>query len=420
MTGRLKRLPGVIAGVTGLSLVAGLVAGCGPTMRDLPLPGSGVSGDTVTIKVQFDEALNLAQGAAVKVNGVDSGKVQSVTAKNFKAIAVLKVRKSAQMRADATARLRYTTPLGELFVDVSNPTDGSVLRDGQELATKNTSTAPTVEDALASASLLVNGGGLNQLQTVTEQLNAAVGGREGTVRQLLDRANTFLGQANATTGDIDQALTAMAGLSKVLRANQSTINSAMKDIRPAAKVLRENTPGFTALLAKLVDFASTANNVVGKTRAQILRMVTEVTPVLEEFLSVRNDLGPSFKDLVNVSKLLNAAVPGDYANMRLTLELDKITLPNLLGPGGGGSTGTPGGLLGTLLSGLGLGNGGSIGLGALGDLLKNLAGVKKTTASTSTTKHGATVTAPSKPSASPTVHPDWLTSVLTNLLGGSR
>ncbi|MFL6061460.1 MAG: MCE family protein [Marmoricola sp.] len=344
----MKRL---VTGLAGLTAVA-LVTGCGPTMRDIPLPGTGVSGKTITVKVQFDEALNLAQGAAVKVNGVNSGKVQSVSTKDFKAIAVLKVKTSADIRSDATARLRYTTPLGELFVDVSNPAQGPLLRNGQSLDPKNASTAPTVEDALASASLLVNGGGLNQLQIVTDQLNKAVGGREGTIRELLDRSNTFLGQANATTGDIDRTLNALATVSRTLNDNKATINAALKEIRPAAKVLRENTPGLTTLLAKLVQFSGAANDVVGQTRAQTLQLVREVNPVLQEFLDVSGDLGPSLTDLVHVSDLLNKVVPGDYANMRLTLELDKLSAPNLLGPGGGGSTGTPGGLLGALLNGL--------------------------------------------------------------------
>ncbi|RNL64822.1 MCE family protein [Nocardioides marmoriginsengisoli] len=348
MSARTSKVGTAVVAAAGLVLVTG----CGPTMRDLPLPGSGVSGDTITIKVQFDEALNLAQGAAVKVNGVDSGKVQKVTTKDFKAIATLKVRTSAQLRSDASARLRYTTPLGELFVDVSNPARGALAADGQTLDPKKASTAPTVEDALASASLLVNGGGLNQLQTVTDQLNKAIGGREGTVRELLDRSNTFLAEANATTGDIDRALNALAGVSRILKENESTINAAMKDIRPAARVLRENTPGFTKLLAKLVEFSDAANTVVGQTRAQTLQMVKQVTPVLDEFLSVSADLGPSFKDLVHVGKLLNQAIPGDYANMFLILRLDGSEMPDFLGPGGGGSTGSPGGLLGGILDGL--------------------------------------------------------------------
>jgi phospholipid/cholesterol/gamma-HCH transport system substrate-binding protein len=349
------------------ALVAALATGCGPGMTDLPLPGSGVSGDTVEIKVQFDEALNLARGAQVRVNGVSSGKVRSVTTRDFKAIAVLDVRTSARMRTAATARLRYTTPLGELFVEVTNPDQGPLLRDGATLAADQSSTAPTVEDALASASLLVNGGGLNQLQTVTEELNSALGGREDTVRQLMQRADTFLAQANATTTDIGRALDALATVSKVLKANQSTIEAAMSDIRPAARVLRKNTPGLTRLLAKLTEFSDAANRVVGKTRADVLQMLREVSPVLDEFQANRDDLGPSLRALVKLNDDLNAAIPGDYANMKLEMQMDKVTLPSLLGAAG--SNADPGTTSG--------GSGGSGGTGAtnpLADLLSGLLG----------------------------------------------
>jgi phospholipid/cholesterol/gamma-HCH transport system substrate-binding protein len=257
---------------------------------------------------------------------------------------VLDVPTSARMRAAATARLRYTTPLGELFVEVTNPDHGALLRDGAVLSTARTTTAPTVEDALASASLLVNGGGLNQLQTVTEELNAAVGGREDTVRRLMQRADTFLGEANATTADIDRALNALATVSQVLRANRATIDAAMTDIRPAARVLRRNTPGLTRLLAKLTEFSDAANGVVGATRAQVLQMLRQVSPVLDEFAANRDTLGPSLKALVTLSEKLNEAIPGDYANMKLEMQLDKVTLPNLLGsPGSAADPGTSGG-----------------------------------------------------------------------------
>jgi phospholipid/cholesterol/gamma-HCH transport system substrate-binding protein len=338
----MRRVLVMLAGATALALVAG----CGPGLADLPLPGSGVRGDTVEVKVVFDEALNLARGAPVRVNGVTSGKVRSVTTQDFKAVAVLDVRTSARMRATATARLRYTTPLGELFVEVTNPDHGALLRDGAVLPVDHSSTAPTVEDALASASLLVNGGGLTQLQTVTEELNAAIGGREGTVRALMRRADTFLGEANATTADIDRALTALATVSRVLRANRSTIRAAMTDIRPAARVLRRNTPGLTRLLAKLTEFSDTANTVVGATREQVLQMLRQVSPVLDEFLANRDTLRPSLEALVSLNRDINAAIPGDYANMKLEMQMDKVTPPALLGaPGSSADPGSsrPGG-----------------------------------------------------------------------------
>jgi phospholipid/cholesterol/gamma-HCH transport system substrate-binding protein len=328
------RLLAALAALTSI----GLVTGCGPTMADLPLPGNGVSGDTIEVKVRFDEALNLAQGAAVKVNGVNEGKVRSVTTHDFKAIATLDVRRSAHLRQAASARLRYTTPLGELFVDVTNPKDGALVEDGGSLDPRRATTAPTVEDALSSASLLVNGGGLNQLQTVTDQLNDALGGREDTVRELLVRANTFLDGADAATGDIDRALRALAAVSKTANANRATIRAALRDIQPAARVLRENTPDFTALLAKLAEFSGTANDVVGRTRAQILQMEREVSPVLQEFLDNKDLLGPSLRALVNVSNTLNDVVPGDYLSLKLGIDFAGVKPPSLLGSSGG-STG---------------------------------------------------------------------------------
>jgi phospholipid/cholesterol/gamma-HCH transport system substrate-binding protein len=352
-----KRLLAALAAV----LAVPPVAGCGPTVGDLPLPGTGVSGDTLTVRVSFDEALNLARGAQVRVNGVSSGKVRSVSVKDFKAIVLLDVRTSARMRRTATARLRYTTPLGELFVEVTNPDHGPLLRDGATLPAANASTAPTVEDALAAASLLVNGGGLTQLQTVTEELDKALGGREDTVRELLGRADTFLTGANATTVDIDRALQALATVSRVLAENRSTIDAAMTDIRPAARVLRQNTPGLTRLLAKVTEFSATANDVVGATRAQILQMVRQVSPVLDEFIANRDDLGPSLRALVSLNDDINAAIPGDYANMKLEMQMDKMTPPNPLGPPG--SNADPGTTTGS-----------GTGIGGLGGLLGILGG----------------------------------------------
>ena len=113
--------------------------------------------------------------------------MQVVAVEDFHAGPRWKVKTDAELREGATARLRYTTPLGELFVDITNPAKGAKLDDGTTSRARRHQTAPTVEDALAQASLLVNGGGLEQLQTVTEELNTAVGGREDTVRRCSPR-----------------------------------------------------------------------------------------------------------------------------------------------------------------------------------------------------------------------------------------
>jgi phospholipid/cholesterol/gamma-HCH transport system substrate-binding protein len=324
------RLAKVVVPLLGLLLVAG----CGPGLKDVPLPGTGVSGDTITVRADFAEALNLAEGATVRVNGVDSGKVQDVEVEDFHARAEMLVKIDAELREGATARLRYTTPLGELFVDITNPAKGAELKNGDTLALADTSTAPTVEDALAQASLLVNGGGLEQLQTVTEELNTAIGGREGTVRTLLGEAETFLTEANATTADIDRALQALSSVSKTLRGRQQVINRAVREIRPAARVLRENTPGLTELLAEIEDFSAAANTTVEQTREQLLTIIHQAEPVLDEFVRNQGRYVLSLERLVAAGDVVEEIVPGDYVALLLAAHLDGFAfgqLEDLLG-----------------------------------------------------------------------------------------
>ena len=323
----MRRSPGAAAAAAARLLV--LACGCSTTLDDVPLPGTGVEGETVTIEADFDEALNLATGATVKVNGVDSGRVEKVEARDFQARATMVVQSSAQLREGATARLRYTTPLGELFVDVTNPPTGAVLASGAVLTTKDTTTAPTVEDALSQASLLVNGGGLGQLETVTKELNAALGGREDTFRDLLLQTQLFLTQANGTTADVDRALQGLADVSAELQRRQDVIDAALHDLRPAAKVLREDTPDLTALLREVEKFARSADHLVGRTRNQLLATIREVEPVLAEIASNKETYAESLDALVQLSHSLDSVVPGDYLSTALDLHIDGVTLPDL-------------------------------------------------------------------------------------------
>lgn len=326
VAGRLgRRVTAALSGVVSVLLVAG----CSTTLGDVPLPGVGVSGDTITVDAEFTEALNLAVGATVKVNGVDSGKVQRVVAEDFHAKAEMRVRTDAGLRKGATARLRYTTPLGELFVDVTNPSKGSMLEDGATITLADSSTAPTVEDALSQASLLVNGGGLGDLQVVTEELNTILGGREDTARSLLERSRMFLTEANATTSDIDRALRSLSSVSVTLREREDIINRAVREIRPAARILRRNTPGLTRLLDQVETFSATANDAVGRTRSQILRIVRRAEPVLAEFAANKATYPASLESLVSIGGDLDNLVPGDFASISLALHLDKLSVPVL-------------------------------------------------------------------------------------------
>lgn len=308
----------------GLVLATATLTGCSTTLGDLPLPGTGVDGETIVVTADFDEALNLATGASVKIDGVDSGRVQEVSTEDFRAQVEMEVSADAELREGATARLRYTTPLGELFVDVTSPDEGPLLADGAELDATLTSTAPTVEDSLAQASLLVNGGGLDQLQTVTEELRAAIGGREDTVRSVLEQSTVVLGQLESATGDIDRVLRSLDSVAGTLAARRGTIEGVLRDVRPAARVLTRSTPQLRRLLRALEEVADVADRTVRETRADLLAVLRLAGPVLAELNANADDYGPSLEALTDLREVLEGIVPGDYLNISFDLQAGEL------------------------------------------------------------------------------------------------
>ncbi|MFT4189615.1 MAG: MlaD family protein [Aeromicrobium sp.] len=320
------------------ALTAGLltVSACGPSAQDLPLPGSSQPGETYEVTATFDDALNLADGAPVKVNGLPIGRVSEITVKDFQAVVTMDIAKEQKISKGADFRLRATTVLGELFVDiVEDPAATGELKDGAAVADDFTDSAPTVEDTLSAASMFVNGGGLGQIQTIVDEANLVVGGREDVIRDLLHRLTSTTMSVNAMSGDIDAALTAINEASLVIDSRQDTINRALTEIRPAAAVLQENTDELVTLLTSVSDFSGVLIPTIDATRDDIQAIVAEAGPIFAEVAATAPRLDAGVQQVLGfVEKLDNAGVPGYYLNTYLHLDVSSLTEEGALGDGG--------------------------------------------------------------------------------------
>lgn len=296
------------------------VSACSTSAADLPLPGSKLSGPSYELTAQMDDALNLAVGAPVKLNGVTVGRVNAVTAHDFIARISMDVRTSAQLHDGANIRLRSTTPLGELFVDVTDKPDGALLADGDAIGADDATAAPTVEDTLASASMLINGGGLGQLQTIVREANEALDGREGTARELLDTLNRTMESFNGSSAEIDATLDALADLSEVLHRRDATIDKALVDVEPAARVLSDSTDDLAKLLQSVDKLSTTTTRVVRETRADFLATLQELGPVLDQLVSLKGEFGKGLDALVAFAEAIDQGVPGNYLNVILRFQ----------------------------------------------------------------------------------------------------
>lgn len=320
--------------LTGVAMFA---SGCGFTAGDLARMNNN-RGDGYMVKIAVDDALNLPDGSPVRVGGVAVGKVRSVEAKDYEAIVTLQINPDIVLTDQARARLRYTTALGEMYVQVEPAEQGTKLTGGEMLPREQAETAPSVEDALASASLLINGGGLGSIQTIVEELNTALEGRVPTTHALISKLDTFLGTVTESQREIDRILSALAASSATLNQREDTINKALTDLRPAAKTLADNTDELVALLKQADQLGRTAKRIVDQNRDDVALIVKELGPVLAEVNANRDGVLNALDGIANSAPLVNQLVPGNHANLHAVIH---IGLPAIVGGTGttGGSTG---------------------------------------------------------------------------------
>ncbi|WP_019926368.1 MlaD family protein [Nocardia sp. BMG111209] len=243
-----------------LVLLSGAATGCAVSVDRLPLPAPGPSGGTYTVTATFANALNLPTKAKVKLNGADVGEVETMTAKDYTAVVTMRIGSGVLLPAGTTAELRSATPLGDVFVAVSPPAHpdpaAGLLHDGANIPLAATTDAASIEEVLARAALLVNGGTIENVTRVLNALGEDVGGRGDKLAALITHTRELLDGLAARADRIREVVATAEQLGATVARQQSSIDAAVAAAGPASAALAANTRGLTDLVGKLAVIAT--------------------------------------------------------------------------------------------------------------------------------------------------------------------
>lgn len=321
------------AGVAAL-LGAGLLAGCGSlTLESLPAPGR-VSGPTYHITVTFDDVQTLVLGAEVKLGGAVVGEVTGISTRDYRAYVGMDVLRRFPLSKAASFEIRFTTPLGEDYVSVASPAGAGVLADGAEVPVGQTRPVPGVEDTFAALSTLLNGGGLNNLQTIVTELDTALHGRTGAVRDTLVNLDKVVSNLNRNRGDVDHLLDGLKQMASELNQGSTLIEQALAQLPDTLQVLSQDTGQVKALLAKVGALGIRVKALLALSQQSMLAEFAALQPTLDALRARESELGPTFSSLINFGRLIDAVTPGDYLNVRGTIYLLLDAAPHKPRPGG--------------------------------------------------------------------------------------
>jgi phospholipid/cholesterol/gamma-HCH transport system substrate-binding protein len=314
--------------------VALTVTGCAfHGLNSLPLPGAVGRGPGSDIyHVELANVVTMESNSPVMIDDVVVGSVGAMKVKDWHADVEFSVKRDLVIPANVVASIGQTSLLGSMHLEL-NPPLGQPgvgrLRPGATIPLSRSSTYPSTEQTLSSLSLIVNGGGLGQIGDIIHNFSAALAGRGGALRDLINRFDTFVGTLDQQRDNIIASITALDQLAGTFAAQRDVITEALRRLPPALEVLIKERPRLTAALDHLRTFSNTATGLINDTQADLVRNLKNLEPTIKGLADVGPNLDLALAALTVfpfTQNFVDRAVRGDYFNLHVDLDL---TIPKL-------------------------------------------------------------------------------------------
>lgn len=303
-------------------------------ISNVSIPGGpGTGSNSYTVYVQVPDTLAINGNSKVMVADVAVGSIRTIQLKNWVATLTLQLDKNAKLPKNALAKIGQTSLLGSQHVALVAPPNPSqeLLKDGDTIPLKNSSSYPSTEQTLASLSLILRGGGIPNLETLQNEVYNILNGRKDQIHDFLGKLDTFTTRLNEQRDDITHAIDSTNRLLVYVGARADVLDRVLTDIPPLIKHFADtknlliNATDSVGRLSKLAD------QYLSETRPNLHTDLQSLQCPLRE-------LGRGSPYLIGALKLILTqpfdidTVPkmfrGDYVNISLTLDVTYSAIDN--------------------------------------------------------------------------------------------
>jgi phospholipid/cholesterol/gamma-HCH transport system substrate-binding protein len=318
--------------VVALAAVTVVASGCSSFtgIYDIPLPGGADLGDRpFTVKARFKDVLDLVPQSGVKVNEVPVGRVEGIqlAPDGWTAEVTMRINGGVDLPANALAMLRQSSLLGEKYVELSPPPPAESsgrLADGAVIPIEHTNRNTDIEEVLGALSMLLNGGGIEQLQTIAQELNNALRGNEDDIRKTLGGVDRLVSTLDESKSDITRAIDGVNRLGGTLNDEKDQLAGVIDSLGPGLKVLTDQRGQLVRMLQSLQSLSDVAVRTVNESQADVVADLKALTPALRKLGDAGADLPKSLQILFTIPFTDEAVngVQGDYFNLYAKVDLD--------------------------------------------------------------------------------------------------
>ena len=255
------------------------------------------------------------------------GNVEKIERQGWHALLTMTINGDVDLPANATAKVGQTSLLGSKHIELAPPKNAPTerrLHEGSLILLSSAAAYPTTEQTLAQLSMLFNGGGIGQVQDITQALSVAFAGREKDLRSLIQQLDIFIRFASDQTDDILRATQSLDNLAGQFAEQKPVVDKAIKTLPQALSVLKDKRQNLADALDALGKFSAVTGDAINQTKDNLVKELQQLGPVIESLANAGPALTRSlsfFGTFPWPNETLEKWARGDTGNITTVIDL---------------------------------------------------------------------------------------------------
>jgi virulence factor Mce-like protein len=276
--------------------------------------------DTYRLEAEFADATGVFRGDAVKLAGVDVGRVESAHIENGKAVVLFNVNDNLELTSDSLVGIRWRNVLGQRFLYVyPGSGTGKVLEDGDRIPATQTETAGDIGAFLNSIGPILRAIDPDKANAFLEAVNTALAGNEANIRRLVTDGATLATQL----ADMDEEIKTLLETSDVVLSTYAeqddSLGAIIDNLDVVGAHLEQMTSDVNSLLVNFSDVQEQLNTLLADNRENIDVSLKDLKVIVRTLERNKRNLETTLCTLpLGLAGYFQTTSWGEWFNVRIT------------------------------------------------------------------------------------------------------
>lgn len=282
------------------------------------LANSRLFADTYVLQAEFENASGVLRGDAVKLAGIDVGRVERAEIEDGKAIVTFNIDKDVRLSEDSIVSLRWRNVLGQRFLYVHPGEGNDYFAEDDRIPVENTEDVSDIGEFLNRLGPILKAIEPEQANAFLDSINTALAGNEVGVRHLLTDGATLARTLSQEDQQIKGLLTSADRIMATYAEQNESIGRIFDDLDIVGEMLARRTDDVNALVT---DFAAVQHELDGlltRNRGNIDATISSLDDVAGNLARNKKNLRETIRTLpLGSSNYFQTSSWGEWFNVRI-------------------------------------------------------------------------------------------------------